>query len=583
LGRGQGASRPGSSGSASPKKTRSFSFDALAKGWERAAAERLTALLSHKELEELLGDLLYSVRQARARETGKDRRGRKDELAAALLIQHGIDLFRNGEIRELVGRKCKVDVPGRWHPGKWAAERFVEKVEFPPECAGIPSEESLPDFEYLEGRVDLRELQDFQREVQAGMRQVLSTDGGRAIVTLPTGAGKTRVAVDTIRDWLAERWSDSVQRRRNTVLWLAHTEELCEQAYACFREVWQASSNVSPLLLFRFWGGFTRDLAEHGETLRRIQVQPAVLISTPQRIAGLLEGSVPGAEEAVEALAESLRLLVVDEAHRAAAPTYRKILAHFGAADSGASVVGLTATPFRMEYLINSPTAGTEELRELFRTIIEPTETLGTDPRQTLQERGFLSRPEWEVIKTETVLTPPPDTPDLFSSEQDIERVDHALRIRADNPARRFAILDYILPYCETPGTLLLYFGPSVLDAECMAFLLRQRGVPAAFLSGETRDVTRRKVITDFKRGRLQVLCNCEVLTTGFDAPKVTHVVMARPTVSQVLYEQMVGRGLRGPKFGGTPSCTIIDCEDSYKADRPVLGYRAFRAVWEPK
>jgi superfamily II DNA or RNA helicase len=71
-----------------------------------------------------------------------------------------------------------------------------------------------------------------------------------------------------------------------------------------------------------------------------------------------------------------------------------------------------------------------------------------------------------------------------------------------------------------------------------------------------------------------------QVLTTGFDAPKVTHVVMGRPTVSQVLYEQMVGRGLRGAKFGGTSHCTIIDCVDDYRGNRPQLGYEAFREVW---
>jgi DNA repair protein RadD len=95
--------------------------------------------------------------------------------------------------------------------------------------------------------------------------------------------------------------------------------------------------------------------------------------------------------------------------------------------------------------------------------------------------------------------------------------------------------------------------------------------------------VTRRQVVESFKYGDIKVLCNCEVLTTGFDAPKVTHVVMARPTVSQVLYEQMVGRGLRGPRFGGTQGCIIIDCEDNYRVERPVLGYKRFREVWAPK
>jgi superfamily II DNA or RNA helicase len=86
--------------------------------------------------------------------------------------------------------------------------------------------------------------------------------------------------------------------------------------------------------------------------------------------------------------------------------------------------------------------------------------------------------------------------------------------------------------------------------------------------------------VADFKSGGVQVLCNCEVLTTGFDAPRVTHVVMARPTVSQVLYEQMIGRGLRGARFGGTDRCVIIDLEDNYRSDRPTLGYQAFRELW---
>ena len=113
-----------------------------------------------------------------------------------------------------------------------------------------------------------------------------------------------------------------------------------------------------------------------------------------------------------------------------------------------------------------------------------------------------------------------------------------------------------------------------------MAFLLRQKGIFAAFVSGNTRDVTRRKIIAEFKAAKVKVLCNCEVLTTGFDAPTVTHIVMARPTVSQVLYEQMIGRGLRGPKFGGTATCVIIDLEDKYRSERPKLGYQQFHDLW---
>jgi DNA repair protein RadD len=271
---------------------------------------------------------------------------------------------------------------------------------------------------------------------------------------------------------------------------------------------------------------------------------------------------------------------VIDEAHRAAAPTYQNIITSFGKAQHEPAIVGLTATPFRHEYAANDPIAGTLELRELFRTIIEPIDVLGEDPRAALQERGYLAQPVFDVIKSDVRLRAPEGI-DLENITADtIEKIDHALKLRADKPDRRLVVLDRIVQMCSDPAALVIYFGPTVQDAECMAFLLRQQGVEAAFVSGETRDVSRRKIIGDFKAGRTQVLCNCEVLTTGFDAPRVTHVVMARPTVSQVLYEQMVGRGLRGPRFGGTATCQIIDLEDNYRSDRPELGYKRFRAFW---
>jgi DNA repair protein RadD len=276
-------------------------------------------------------------------------------------------------------------------------------------------------------------------------------------------------------------------------------------------------------------------------------------------------------------------LILIDEAHRAAAPSYRAIMKAFKESPRNPAMIGLTATPFRQEYSATDPSAGTRELRELFHQIIEPSDTLGDNPRARLEADGFLARPDWTEIKTATLLMAPP-IPDIEQiTEDDIEKIDYALKLRADNTARRMLVLDYVLKICEHPASQIIYFGPSVLDAECMAFLLRQHGVSAAFVSGGTRDVTRRKIIADFKAGHVKVLCNCEVLTTGFDAPKVTHVVMARPTVSQVLYEQMIGRGLRGPRFGGTESCVIIDLEDKYRSERPKLGYQQFRDLWQQR
>jgi DNA repair protein RadD len=554
----------------------------LREHWEEVAVARLVDLLSLKELEEVLGPLRLAVRRVRFVREGVDRPLRKDEAATALVIQHGIDLLADGAVREAVARACKVKSPGRWHPGKGAAIDFTQAVGMPRELAGLPREDSLPSFEYLEGRFLLRRLEDFQQEVSDKLRAGLREPAHRSIVALPTGAGKTRVAVQAIRDWITTRYDpEKTITPQAAVIWLAHTEELCEQAYACFRQVWEASESVAPLLLVRFWGSYTQDLNAHRSTLRRILESPSVLVSTPQRMVNVLDGGGPATSAVAGDLRQALGLLVIDEAHRAAAPSYRRVISGMLGDASPTPVVGLTATPFRKEYVENDPETGTKELRQIFRNLIEPTDTLGESVRVTLQERGVLARPVFETIVTETLMRMPALEFDL-PSEEDVERIDRALAVRADNPRRRLVILDRIVPITTDPRNQVLYFGPSVRDAECMAFLLRERQVPAGVVSGQTREATRRRMIDRFRRGELRVLCNCEVLTTGFDAPKVSHVVMARPTVSQVLYEQMVGRGLRGRLFGGTDTCVILDCQDDYGAGptRPELGYRRFRQLW---
>ena len=375
--------------------------------WERHSAALLAELFSHAELEAFLGQLVYTVRRSRVEETGASRRGTKAELAAALVVRHGMDLLAQKEIRKRIARRrstseSAVDWPRRWLPGKAAAIRFVAETGFPSELTGTPDEETRPDFEFLEGRFDLKPLRDFQREVQIGFRDVLLRTGGRGIVTLPTGAGKTRVAVDSICDWLTGAWAEQEQGLGNTVLWLAHTEELCEQAYACFKQVWQNTASACPLLLFRFWGGYTREYGRFGEALAKLREQPAVLISTPQRIVNLVRSTDAGGQMLLEDLLATTGLTLIDEAHRAAAPMYREILKRFST-QAEMSVIGLTATPFRGL----DAQAGAKELRRLFERIIEPIDTLGENPRVRLQEHGYLSRPVWETIETHVLMRSP--------------------------------------------------------------------------------------------------------------------------------------------------------------------------------
>ena len=227
--------------------------------------------------------------------------------------------------------------------------------------------------------------------------------------------------------------------------------------------------------------------------------------------------------------------------------------------------------------------------------VIVPTTSLGpldgsiTTHREVLQQRGYLARTESRTVQTQQRVTAaafPTEQIAKVAAGASSEFLDRAIAQRVDRVARRMKIADEILAILrsEDPKASVLYFGPSVVDAQLMAMLLREQKLRAAFVSGETRMAVRRRLINEFRAGSLQVLCNCEVLTTGFDAPRVTHIVMGRPTVSIVLYEQIVGRGLRGAKFGGTETCVIVDCVDDYRGIQPIrLAHEDFRRIWESR
>jgi superfamily II DNA or RNA helicase len=562
----------------------------LASDWEREVVELLVARLAHQELERLLPDLLQTLRHLRKQQTGQDRRGTKRELATALVLRHGLDLLGDTAVRSSIARAQGIESPGRWIPGKGAARRFVRDAGLPDVLAGSAIAGRPEAVELIEPRVNLPGLADFRDEIKKKIYPLFCESRRRFLVTLPTGAGKTRVAVDAIADWLRTTLDDdgSLFTRRAAV-WLAHTEELCEQAFACFRQVWMEWPAMAPLQLVRLWGDHLRGTDDLDAVAHSMDQVPTVLLSTPQRMLSLLDGKIADADSLLGAITGKVRLIVIDEAHRAATPSYRAILERTTGGGTMAThverevgVLGLTATPFRKEYAHQDPEEGTRQLREIFGELIEPVRTLGADARKALQERSVLARPQWRSIETNTSVRlrhldggRDPAT-ELLAGEQ----ADRVLAQRADNNPRRLLMLDELRAICADETSRVLYFGPTVHDAECMTFLLRREGIRAAVLSGDTRAATRRQVVRDFRAGRLKVLCNCQVLTTGFDDPQVSHVVMGRPTVSRVLYEQMVGRGLRGPKFGGTEVCHIIDCQDRVTGWTGELGYQSFRRVW---
>ena len=149
---------------------------------------------------------------------------------------------------------------------------------------------------------------------------------------------------------------------------------------------------------------------------------------------------------------------------------------------------------------------------------------------------------------------------------------------------RNMIILDEIVRLRENGRKKILFFGCSVEHSRRIALYLKMRGVKTHYVDSKTGPDSRADSIERFRNGDLEVLCNFGVLTTGFDAPNVDCVFVGRPVKSTLLYTQMIGRGMRGTKSGGTADVVVVDINDNFQLqdDSAVeLGWKIFEPYWK--
>jgi DNA repair protein RadD len=442
-----------------------------------------------------------------------------------------------------------------WHQGGHWARAFCLETGLP-ECLSMREGRSLPADDEIWPAEPLPALHDFQVEVYEQIKMLLAARTGSAMLSLPTGAGKTRVTVEAICDHIAGRASGL----RDVVLWIAQSEELQMQAWQTFRDVWQVPpkrldatvQRVGMLRLLCAWGGRDPEslVLDSEKTVIVAGIQQ--LHSWVQRSPDVLEQIFPRNRRLV---------VIVDEAHRLIAEQHREVLIALGLRLKGswrlpqnsAPVIGLSATPWRTEK------GQDESLRTYFQATLLTPGQFGGKPISTLQSRGILSNVTQEALLVK-------GTPQMSEKQQRDFETFHELpqdylAVLGRDVARNAAIIKR-LRVLERNSKVLV-FACSVEHAELLTLLInRALGPCAAVVTAKTSRSQRAATIEDFRTGGLRFLCNVGVLTTGFDAPKANVVCMTRPTWSASAYEQMVGRGLRGPKNGGTKNCLVIDVQD---------------------
>jgi superfamily II DNA or RNA helicase len=448
--------------------------------------------------------------------------------------------------------------PARWNSA--AALAFVAAIGFPPEFASAAEARREPE-ELISGPIELPPLHDFQQEVFDRLSALLAsgTQRRRAVISLPTGGGKTRVTVEA-----AVRLVLAPEGAMRSVLWIAQTDELCEQAVQAFRQVWvNLGARRTNLRIARLWGGNPNPTQLQPD-------RPVVVVASIQT----LNNRVGAAD------LDWLRkpgLVVVDECHHAITPSYSTLLRWLDAEAPrpGAAprdeppIVGLSATPFRTD---------DDESQRLARRF--DSRWLPSDQERLyarLLAQGVLARARYESLDSGAGLTD--DEQDRLGRLRepweglDFENLLEAINQRLAGDARRNErLVECIEASAERS---ILFFTNSVAHAEEMAARLNLAGIGAAAISGNTPTMARRYFLDRFQGGQIRVLCNHSVLTTGFDAPRTDLVLIARQVFSPVRYMQMVGRGLRGEKNGGTASCRIVTVVDNLGrfADRHPYHY----------
>lgn len=374
-------------------------------------------------------------------------------------------------------------------------------------------------------------LRDYQRGAIDALFTAWTEGMKRPAVVLPTGSGKTVIFSHLIKQWregpelAGTKWCDQVVTCGQRVIVLVHRDELADQAIAKIRA-------VAPGL------DVGKVKADDNHIHASVMVCSVQTISRSRRLRSLLD------QDHALLPHQRIGLIITDECHHAAAPSYQTIFKAF----PNALHAGFTATLQRGDDV-----------------------GLGSTWDDVVYSRSILS-----MVKNRHLVAPRAwtedigglDLTDVKTSQGDYQTADLGRALEESD-------LSTSLPALRKQhahGRPTVVFTPTVATAEGVAEAFSEFGTTSAVVTGETPRESRLKIFEDFRLGRTEVLVNCMVLTEGFDAPWASCAIIARPTRSQPLYVQMVGRVLR-PWPGKTDAvilnvagaggklCTLVDLE----------------------
>ena len=356
----------------------------------------------------------------------------------------------------------------------------------------------------------------------------------KALLHMPTGSGKTISAMRLILIHLLENPS-------TLVIWLAHNEELCEQAMNEFQQMWKNAGDRK-INTYRFFGQ---------SRLNPLTINSGFMSASLLKMLGSARKSVTFLSE----LAQKTTLVIIDEAHQATAERFSIVIEEISR-NKNTKLLGLSATPGRKSDSMNQENI---KLANFFANRKVPLDVGNDNPITFLIKNGYLAKPKFHRLKYQG----------KHLSEEDIRKIEDAIDVPkyvleklSEDVMRNIIIVGEIMRLSKSHKKIIV-FASEVEHAQSISLILSARKIRSHYITSKTSRGIRSRILDEYKNtDNPMVLCNYGILTTGFDAPKTSAIVIARPTKSRVLYAQMVGRGIRGLKAGGNRTCEISTIMD---------------------
>ena len=352
-------------------------------------------------------------------------------------------------------------------------------------------------------------LRHYQQEAVDATIRYFQKKREPAVIVLPTGAGKSLVIAELARI------------AKGRVLVLAHVKELVEQNHQKYISLGLEA------------GIFSAGLGKKDSSEKAIF------------------GSIQSVARAPIEFFEGFSLLVIDECHRVAeegATQYQDVMTKLKNANPNLCVLGLTATPYRMGlgwiYEFSFEGEQKTEQKRFFKQCVYEL------PLSYMIKNNYLTRPvKVDIPVTCYDFSELTEKNRMYTTAEVEELLKNQKRL---TPLIIKNIID-ITEQFDRKGVMI--FTASVKHAhEVLSYLPK---TDARLVVGDTELDERDEIINDFKNKKFKFLVNVSVLTTGFDAPHVDLIAILRPTESNSLYQQIVGRGLRLDE--GKTDCFVLD------------------------